>query len=299
MREIEDRAHSSSFPKRNRRLATLMLAICVSLLMAGCVESLKAHSSILTRLRNRGPVALSSDNPYLAANLMLSKEMELSPELKGFIEHRGVPSAIEIQHELFSPLIATLYYPAERQVYTLEETDKTWYIRGPTAMDGETLKKVLAVAAFQRPTGKLPEKPVEALATAAPAPTIEVVANPPAAEDLGFRSPAQPSQHVPAARAAVTDAELVSQLSRGHEKELAEISPKGDIVHYVTFPNETLVAIARWYTLDADNEGRIARINRIKEGYSLSLGDTIIIPSYLIRNKLRLTEQASQQLRIY
>ena len=259
---------------------------------------MKAHSSILSRIRNRGPVALSSENPYLAANLLLSKEMEQSTELKGFIEHRGVPSAMEVEHEFFDPLVMILYYPAERQLYTLEETDKTWFIRGPSPLEGETLKKVLAVAAFQRPTGKLPDRSETVQPSPVPTTGIEVLASAAPLPNPGFQSPAtRQAQSAPSATATLTDAEIVSQLAKGHEKQLAEVSPKGDIVHYVTYPDETLVAIARWYTLDAANEGRLARINRIKEGYPLSLGDTIIIPSYLIRNKLRLTEQAAEQLR--
>lgn len=287
------------------RASSLRRILCFSLILTlpilpltSCVESLHAHNSILTRLANRGPVALSQDNPYLAANLLLTKEMESSADVKGFIEKRGIPSALEIQHEFFTPVLLYLYYLAEQQVYTLEETADTWLIRGPELMSSDILRKVSAIAAFQK-GGKLP-MPGEAFTSIAPGlpQTAQTPLSTPPEAHQAVQGPAN-LERMADSHASVQpagDASLVAQLVRGHERELAEISPRGDIVHYVTFASETLRAISRWYTLDAVNEGKIQRINLLKDGKKLSPGDTIVIPAYLARNKVRMTEEAAKRL---
>jgi hypothetical protein len=56
--------------------------------------------------------------------------------------------------------------------------------------------------------------------------------------------------------------------------------------------------IARWYTGDRANVGRLARMNRMNRPDHLEIGDVIIIPSYLIRNRKRLTEKAVRELEV-
>ena len=72
----------------------------------------------------------------------------------------------------------------------------------------------------------------------------------------------------------------------------AELSPKGDLVHYVTSSAETLALLSRWYTRDSLNVDRIARINGMRPAAALSPGDTLIIPAYLLKNTARLTDDA-------
>jgi hypothetical protein len=76
----------------------------------------------------------------------------------------------------------------------------------------------------------------------------------------------------------------------------AEISPKGDLVHYVTFPEETLSLVARWYTFDRNNAEKIGRMNQLPTSAPLSIGDTIIVPAYLLKNRSRLSEEAIKAL---
>jgi hypothetical protein len=80
--------------------------------------------------------------------------------------------------------------------------------------------------------------------------------------------------------------------------DIAEMTPKGDVVHHVTYPGETLSMLARWYTHDRANAGRIARINSITQPDKLNIGDMIVIPSYLVKTKNRLTEEGVQSLTI-
>ena len=79
------------------------------------------------------------------------------------------------------------------------------------------------------------------------------------------------------------------QQSPGRGSQPAELTPRGDVVHHVTYPGETLSMIARWYTHDRANAGRLARINHLNNPDRLQIGDKIIVPSYLLKNKNRRT----------
>jgi hypothetical protein len=78
--------------------------------------------------------------------------------------------------------------------------------------------------------------------------------------------------------------ELINKLVSSEDLSPAEETPRGDIVHYVTSPQETLSIIALWYSGEKENNERLGRINRIK-GESLSPGDTLVIPRYMVKNK--------------
>ena len=90
--------------------------------------------------------------------------------------------------------------------------------------------------------------------------------------------------------------EKVQALVRETKSGEAELTPKGDVVHYVSFDGETLSNVAAWYTYDKSNVGKIARINQRKADDKLALGDSIVIPSYLVRNKTLLTKTALKDL---
>ena len=78
----------------------------------------------------------------------------------------------------------------------------------------------------------------------------------------------------------------------------AELSPRGDLVHYVTFPGETLSMIARWYTGDRTNAGRIARMNGLPNPDQLRIGDSVVVPKYLLATTKRLTATAVEELAV-
>lgn len=229
--------------------------------LTACVSVLHNHHSLVTRLNNRGIVPLGQDNPYLAGNLLLNKEIERSPDLKGFIEHRGKPNALSVEHQLFGPLILKLFYTSSNQYYVLEELEETtWLIKGPFI-----------------PGKKEDESPA---ANIAPAPVTPKI--------LGVQSDSRlDSIH--------TTAELISYFSQQNAAE-AELSPKGDLVHYVTSSEETLATLSQWYTLDASNVERVRRINNFPSTQQLSVGDTVVIPSYLVKNKIRLTDKIRLKL---
>ncbi len=286
------------------------LALIAATLVGCSTPSFKVHDGLINRLNNRGPVALSSENPYLAANLLVSREMKKSPEIGGFVRHRGAPSAIEVQKEYFSPLLLQFYYPETREYFSLEDADGTWIIRGPIVIGREKFKEVarLTRGLSGEPLVQFPtEDPLPQGETPFTQPTQPAQTSPtssdkkdPFIERLQAYEKAQAARQQKSAmqpfRSASTASPSLESIITQEAKYDAELSPKGDLVHYVTFPGETLSMIARWYTKDRNNAGRLARINRLENPNSLALGDVIIIPTYLLKNKKRLTESAVTKL---
>lgn len=216
-------------------------------------------------------VALSPQNPYIAANLLLTREMELSPDLKGFIEHRGMPGTLEVKRETLGPLFLYFYYPKEKASYSLEDIgDQQWLIKGPFPLSPSVAAQVSALSLEQNSQSNFSSPPPNV-------PSAPVII-----------TPAQATRQE-------SEAELIARLSKT-STALAELSPRGDLVHYVTSPKETLSMIARWYTGDAENTARLQNINKLSARQALSVGDTIIIPSYMLKNKHRLDEQSISAL---
>ncbi len=284
--------------------------------------------ALVDRLKNRGPVVLSSENPFLAGNLLVSKEVERSEELRGFIKHRGSPAAIEVSKEFFSPLTLLFFYPEHREQYTLELADGTWVIAGPVTMEREKMKAVLALLRGQgnKIAGAASlEPPVDGSTSSRDHGTISpdhTTSGPEsgtstrgsdlflerleqATKGSEFKSPASADEELalPAESPRQTstegrssEAQAIATLAKEFGKENAEISPQGDLVHYVTYSGETLSMIARWYTYDRANADKLARINSLKNPHVLSIGDMVVIPSYLLKNKSRMSEAAVREL---
>jgi hypothetical protein len=204
----------------------------------------------------------------------LNKEIEKSADLKGFIAHRGQPNALEVTRTTFGPLLLQFYYTKEKEKFVLEElAEGTWMIKGPFPVG--TSEPVILTKSSQIPIPEI--KKTELISsTAAPAQAmaslkIEKLQNEP-------------------------ESQFIERLTATHSP-LAEISPEGDIVHYVTSEDESLEMLARWYTFDKTNTARLARMNKLSQSQALTIGDSIIIPSYLVKNKVRLDEIAKSSLK--
>ncbi len=120
-------SRKSGFGKLNRFFVSF--ACCCIFCLSGCFST--AGYYLRDELSNRGPVALSGANPYISSNLFLGREMGRSEVLKGFVEYRGTPDALEVKTELLKPLKLSLYYLEELELYTLEEAPDDWIVRGP------------------------------------------------------------------------------------------------------------------------------------------------------------------------
>lgn len=197
----------------NRIVSVRVFSLLIlSIYLSGCAEPL------VSRLKGRGPVTVSPDNPYLASNLLLSQLSETRPELKGFLETKGYPEYLEVNKQLIGPLTLKLIYQSES--FLVEIVDNTAVINNEAA--------------------KAPEP---------------------------FQSPKQ------------------EQPSKITVNDPAELTPRGDLVHYVISPNETIEQIAGWYTDNPANAEKLLRLNSLQ---NLEVGDVVVIPNYMVKKKTRM-----------
>lgn len=289
-----------------------LLIFLIALSLFSCTPSVQHSGNMITRLKNRGPLALSTENPYLASNLLLAREMNRSSELRGFIQTRGAPLAIEVyQSWVAAGPTVFLYYPDRREQYEVEEDEGLWLVRGPLPIERDKMKLVSSITRNLIGEPKLALQPEVLEERKAISSNNKIVEKPvlinPKLQSETFRekvaalpqltSPVTTKPKLPPAESTDPLINKVHSLIAQGSKE-AQLNPKGDIVHHVTFAGETLSMIARWYTLDRANAGRIARVNNLKNPNALKAGDVIIVPSYLVRNKLKITATAVEQLSV-
>lgn len=248
-------------------------------------------------------MALSQRNPYIAGNLFVAREMEHSRVFEGFIRNRGTPDAVEVKEGYLRPLRVYLFYLTEGEAYLFEERSGDWIVRGPEHIPPQMMRSFLniqpsggaAPLAFERSTDtqSLPAANTEQ------AEDVRSLRRVPTRSELARKRPAvrtgdalppgenravepravparPPAPRTPPPRTPATAPPAPSG-NRGEE------SSSGDVIHRVTLPGENLRAIAQWYTGDANNTGRIARINGIERVDTLRSGQTIRIPRYLLR----------------
>lgn len=326
------------------RIATLAVLV---LAFGGCNAIGLMKNGVRNRLLNQGPVQVSEANPYLRGNQLISEEEKLSPVITGFLQHRGLPSAVEIRKEFLESAIMYFYYPQHNELFTFEEVGDTWLIDGPTPIPDQLNHTLAAFESspqssspsyisvidaddpnqaqpdpkptpdytFSMPDSQSPTHKIEDTAPDPFLKRLEEQGSPPRQVPTppppsgGFRSVSQShGSGTPPTQKAYDSGQSIgstgtltpqrlTELRSSVQDSPAEQTPNGDLVHYVTFPGETLRLITEWYTLDRANEGRIARINQVKDPNALNVGDVVVVPSYLVRFKNRLPEAAVKQLR--
>lgn len=100
-------------------------------------------------LLNQGALALSTTNPYLGANLFISRELERSRYLFNF-KSRGAPVAVEIIQPSIGATRLLMYYPNQREVYSadfIEPTKREWIVRGPFEIERQDYRTLLRLDA--------------------------------------------------------------------------------------------------------------------------------------------------------
>lgn len=269
-----------------RRLSSytkaFIVASCISsqflVFFSGCSElsGPNFNSTNVAELRSaligKGIIKIDPSNPYLAAGQLLNSEKQVSESLTGFLSIRGEPSAVEVEKDKSSKLILKLYYTDLFERYELAATENDWVIAGPFP-DQSVPRTINETPAT--PSPKPANTPTYAVKYWGTTPTaIPTVLTTTTSEPTVAVIPAAESELTPTSQ------------------NLAEISPRGDVVHYVTLPGETISIISRWYTGERENASKIARLNRMKNADTLQIGDSIVIPSYMVKNKNRLNESA-------
>ena len=312
----------SNSDNQNIVAKALLIALLSSVLCACSSFDLIPSDSLVQRLKGRGPVLVSPDNPYLAANLLLQQESKDSKELSGFLETKGLPSALSVSQDFFSPASLKFFYRENSEQYNLELLQGVWVIKGPGVIDDASAQDLLESSI---PTRVAAIKPtalkVKVAAESTPRPSQKIEVQPKSSQDLvplfdendlnnndvqiakssqktdknsRIVIPAEPEPEVSKPSEVVEQKkpspidELISQFASSP----AEATPRGDLVHYVTSEKETLKIVAKWYTKTSLTLSRIARANKLDPAATLSPGDQVVIPAELVKNKMSLPEEA-------
>jgi hypothetical protein len=109
------------------------LSVIAGAISIGCSAKTPAFEGIT----NQGIVSVSSQSPFMGANVFLGQEMESSSYLYNFMRSRGSPQAIELSGTSEMGAQMNLFYSREREFYTAvpkfdqQTKTKEWIIRGP------------------------------------------------------------------------------------------------------------------------------------------------------------------------
>lgn len=277
--------------RRGRAVATAMLLLTLS-----ACTLLTEPTSPLRALRGRGPVPVQLDSAYLTSTRLIVEEQARDPQFKALIDRLGVPPLLEVRGSLLTGLLSgnelVLHYPSRAESMVLYKQDDQWVVTGPFPWGPEERARLIgfpntdtsvtsSLSALEQDRSTTPIGGSFQSSTSAKITTPRSVSGstPPTLEST------LPSEY-----------EALKALAENAASPPAELTPRGDLVHYVTYPGETLSAIARWYTFDASNALRLARINGIPSPVTLTAGDEVVIPRYLVRNQKRLTEAVLAEL---
>jgi len=249
-------------------------------------------------LANTGVLPLSTNNPYVGANLYISDEMAKSDYLYRFLRSRGAPTAIEVIQDSFNPTRVLMFYPSDKEVYAADVVDRNrthqWIIKGPYgierqdyrslaalegAMQGDPVLLVNGKAERFRKAGP-PVPPVQVLKpriptpTPTPAPTKKPVKRP------VIKAPSEkPAGPDPKAFKPLNSDQQAILMSQG----FAERAENGDVIHTVGGDNETISAIAAWYTGSTANAKAVADLNGSNLTDALPRGKRIRVPIALLK----------------
>ncbi len=254
-------------------------------LMSGCsfTDPADPISVVESRLNGRGPVYVSPDNPFLAANQFLKSESERSFILAGLLKLRGNPQRLEYTHNLWENPRLVLYYDKSRDTLEATKVNDTWIVEQPGAAAVPTVAKSEAMNATPSKGDVRNDRKVEPV-------NFNPVENPPnstaKSSPVGFRSEQQAPPKGPALSAVVTVCRSLEALPS------AERSPGGDLIHYIVDDRETVSLIAEWYTGETAPAEALLRLNKLSPKQPLTVGDQIVIPKYLVKNGLQLGSRA-------
>lgn len=118
-----------------------MMLLTASTSVIACAINLQP-AMLVDRIKNRGPVAISSSNPYIVANQYLDYQKEISVNIAQFLNSRGSPAAIEIQKPLFDTTKTYIYYPENGEYYILTELSEDWSVAGPYRLSPKKMRQI-------------------------------------------------------------------------------------------------------------------------------------------------------------
>lgn len=211
------------------------------------VESNASRSALRDSLNDKGQVRLDPSNPYIAPNAFLAEEAKHSEILKGFLSMKGNPTALSFEDGFFSKSKLTLYYEDKAEAYSLVQAGDDWIIGAPYPIEGKNLEGQKTSSSLYREEAPL----------------------------VTYLDP------------KLEEAKNNATKEKVEEKKVEETSSDSnefpDIYHYVRSTDESLEFISYWYTGTGENVDRISRINNVRAFNKLKIGQSIRIPSYLVK----------------
>lgn len=262
-----------------RYYVSLLLAVLsTSILLAGCgmTRSLSPRDSselplMLEALEGKDPLILSEENEHLAPNRLVFLLREESGALRGFFSQRGIPDAVRVVDASDEASEIDLYYLSPDELFRIEQEKTVWVVLGPTQIQREfliPLKRSIRKSIVSKEMSSPTETPEEDY-TGIDAAESEMTGNQITERDVVDSSSLR---------------EEVLTLANEPSTPQAEKNVKGDILHRVITRQENILILSLWYTLNTETASSIARINSKDARAPLEPGDTIQIPSYLVKN---------------
>jgi hypothetical protein len=271
----------------SHKVSIIVWVVLFTTTISSCsiINSSSNSSQLISKLAGDGEIAITSENPYLASNQLLSLVSRESSEVKGFIDLEGRPKSLVVEKNFFGGATLNLYYPDKNHYFTARQNSSGWILNGPFPIARSGSLNNIYAAKEDLENGEIGYKE-------SPLPDYEVeVVKDERLSRIQKRGFISPEKIDSASRASAShSSDLKARMSSTLTATLlgkAERSPGGDIIHYVVSTKEKLSQIADWYTKDKTNSERLARINGIKD---LNPGDQIVIPSYLVREEARMPD---------
>lgn len=249
-----------------RYLVRSLLSLLILALNAGCALRVQQGSSEFDKVCGKGPVLIVPTDETAFSTTFFRQHWSTSATIKHLVTQRGTPEAISLEREFLRPNRLKLYYPAQGQVYLLDQVGGEWLVAGSEPLERAELELVVA----QR----------DKLGIMAVTPPVVRVGG------------AEVIKEERAPVAAVSSAEFRGMLRPPGAAASATLAKgsNGSYLHTVTFPREDLFVLADWYTEDSSNARLLAQSNKRSVQKALTIGERIAIPRSIMRNATPLPE---------
>jgi len=254
----------------SRTLTAIFLLLLPLLFQTSCSRE---ANYLIPQLANSGPKPISTQNAYVAPNLLLATELANSKVVQNLTTQAGMPDAIEIERQGLQPYHLLFYYLNDKSYYDLQRHKSEWIVAGPERIAASKMKEVQAAT-----KGKTAKQPAlhdgglntlgdKAIASADDNETAPIVV------DYNKRS-----------------TRIKSSGERSKRGSYVGDTSKQDVIHTVQYQGETMAALAKWYAEDESYIATLERINSIDADATLTIGQKITIPSYMVKQRKPLPE---------
>lgn len=241
-----------------RYLARFFLYVLIGTWSVGCSVHMQPDNVEFGKLCGKGPVIIVPTDETALSTAFFRQHWVASESIKHLVTQRGTPEAISVEREFLRPNRLKLFYPAQGQVYVLDQVGGEWLVAGSEPLERADLDLVRT----QQATYSQPVRPAIRVGDVAP--------------------PRNPSPPV----AAIPPSEFRGMLKPPNKALVAKLTKARDntFTHTVSFPREDFTILADWYTDNSSNAALLARTNRRSPQAVLKVGDQISIPRELMRN---------------